>query len=402
MNRTSIDVETLLSYLPDSLLASIAKEEKVNFQVKKLEGSLMFKLLLYSVLSTNKVSLNVLISFFESIQFRIFAKLSPDLSTRRNSLADRLATMQVSYFEKLFESSSSLLEKHLSLSSVNKQIGYRIERFDSTLIACSSKLLSEGMYNGSSKKDGTYALKHIKFSIGFDGLFIKTANFYNQQSYISEDLALGETLKGVSLDKDSVAVIDRGLQSRKIHQELHHQNKCFVIRGKDKIRFKVADTLKTPNNLIKDDLELLDDQLVYLKDQEEKYTNIPLRLVRCKRISDNMVLNFITNVYNLDAFEIATIYRRRWDIEVLFRFLKQEMGFSHLISRNENGIKIMAYVTLIAAMLVLVFKKLNNMKGYKITKFKFAEQLNLILIKELVSYCGGNPNLINNIIDKPK
>ena len=115
-----------------------------------------------------------------------------------------------------------------------------------------------------------------------------------------------------------------------------------------------------------------------------------------------MILNLITNVYDLNAFEISTIYRKRWDIECFFRFLKQEMGFNHLIARNENGIKIMAYVTLIAAMLVLVFKKLNNMKGYKITKFKFAEQHNTILLKEIVAYCGGNPNLINNLIYKPK
>ena len=249
MTRTAIDVGTLLSYLPESLLSTLAKEEKVDYQVKKLEGSLMFKLLLYSVLSTNKVSLNILISFFESVNFRVFANIPTDLTTRRNSLADRLASMQVSYFERLFESTHSLLEKHLNLSATSKQLGYKIERFDSTLIACSSKLLSEGMHNGSVKKDGNYAFKHIKFSIGFDGLLVKTANFYNQQSYISEDLALGETLKNVSLDKDSVAVIDRGLPSRKVHQELHYQDKYFVIRGKDKIRFKIKTTPKYPLGL---------------------------------------------------------------------------------------------------------------------------------------------------------
>ena len=45
--------------------------------------------------------------------------------------------------------------------------------------------------------------------------------------------------------------------------------------------------------------------------------------------------------------EVAEIYRRRWDIEVFFRFLKQELSFSHFLSVNENSMQVILYMTLI-------------------------------------------------------
>lgn len=89
---------------------------------------------------------------------------------------------------------------------------------------------------------------------------------------------------------------------------------------------------------------------------------------------------FITNVTNepgkvqLTAQEIAEAYKRRWDIEVFYRFLKQELSFSHFLSTSENGIKVILYMTLITAMLVMIYKRLNGI-GYSDAKFCFKLQL---------------------------
>ncbi|MDR1372505.1 MAG: transposase [Dysgonamonadaceae bacterium] len=61
---------------------------------------------------------------------------------------------------------------------------------------------------------------------------------------------------------------------------------------------------------------------------------------------------FISRIFELSVKEITDAYRRRWDIEVFFRFIKQELNVSHLISLNTNGIEVMLYMTLIAAMLI--------------------------------------------------
>lgn len=53
------------------------------------------------------------------------------------------------------------------------------------------------------------------------------------------------------------------------------------------------------------------------------------------------------------------------------------------------------------AILLTVYKKMNNLKGYKIPKFKFANELEILIIKDIVHKCGGNPNQIDDIL-KPK
>ena len=66
----------------------------------------------------------------------------------------------------------------------------------------------------------------------------------------------------------------------------------------------------------------------------------------------------LTNDFELSAKDIADYYKKRWDIEVFFRFLKQELNLSHLVSLDKNGIEVMIYMTMICSMLLLIYKKL--------------------------------------------
>jgi len=77
----------------------------------------------------------------------------------------------------------------------------------------------------------------------------------------------------------------------------------------------------------------------------------------------------------------------------VFRFIKQELNFSHLISVNENGIKILLYMTLILAMLILIYKKINGF-GYKTAKRRFAMELEYIIDDYMIQKSGGNPNTV--------
>ena len=81
------------------------------------------------------------------------------------------------------------------------------------------------------------------------------------------------------------------------------------------------------------------------------------------------IFYFFTNNLELSPKEIADTYKRRWKIEVFFRFIKQELNASHFLSVSENGIKVMLYMTLIASMLLLLYKKINEY-GYKTVAWK--------------------------------
>ena len=86
---------------------------------------------------------------------------------------------------------------------------------------------------------------------------------------------------------------------------------------------------------------------------------------------------------------MAEIYRRRWEIEVFFRFLKQEMNFTHFVCNDSNAIQVMMYATLIAAMLVLVYKKKNEIASYKMAKKSFAKEFEATILLELTSTTQG-------------
>ena len=88
-------------------------------------------------------------------------------------------------------------------------------------------------------------------------------------------------------------------------------------------------------------------------------------------------------MYDFKSKEITEFYARRWDIEVFFRFIKQEFWFSHFVSRSKNWIMNMLYITLITSILVIVYKSKNKIKSYKEAKKIFIAELNELILIDL-------------------
>jgi hypothetical protein len=61
------------------------------------------------------------------------------------------------------------------------------------------------------------------------------------------------------------------------------------------------------------------------------------------------------DVYDFE--EIASLYRRRWEIETFFKFLKGHLGYGHLVNRSQNGIEVMILVQLIASLLLIAYRR---------------------------------------------
>ena len=126
----------------------------------------------------------------------------------------------------------------------------------------------------------------------------------------------------------------------------------------------------------------------------QKKTKIVFRLVEGILKSDGEKILFLSNLpeEEFTADQIAKIYKKRWDIERFFRFIKQELNFKHYFSRQWNGIQVMIYIILIASILLLSYIKLNGLKGYKIPKISFCNQLQNEIIQQVVIHCGGDPS----------
>lgn len=402
MKTYQITASALINLIPEELFVELGDEHHVDYQVKKLFGLRIFKLLVYGLLSGKELSFRILEVLFDKPYFRKFAQVPEGLSTDHSSLAERLSFIKSDYFKSLFEHICSLMAQYFSPNQISS---YKIIRFDSTLVALSSKLLkTNGMRNGMPSKKKEAAQLEVKFSVGFDGLNVKHAIFFNEQHELNENVALRELILASSMSSKEIAVFDRGLNKRKTFEEFTTREIQFVTRlsgnGKRKLKYKkVRDITDIPPDqpIQTETLSIEHDQEVHLYDEKTRKTKYTFRLITGTIKQTKERIYFLTNMMKLTAEEVTMVYKERWKIEVFFKFLKQEMNLKHFLSRNENGIQVMLYVTLITAMLIHIYRQMNKIEGYKIAKLKFINDLERDLLETIVELCKGDPKLLRQL-----
>ena len=280
-----------------------------------------------------------------------------------------------------------------------------LERVDSTLVAEAGNKLSQGMTCGNEYKKK----KMIKYTMNFDGMFASFCKVHTQEAYANESLALPENVLGhfkKEKHHSSIYLFDRGQSSsEKFVQLKKEQGLLFIGRlcEKRKLEF-VQDPTFHGHDFKYGSLE--QDGLVRIYGYQKvinskgnlvkKQILLPelFRVVRFISQKNAKEILLITNIFHLPAETIAGMYKQRWDIEVFFRFLKQELNFSHFLSLNENGIQVIMYMTLITAMLVMIYKKENQI-GYKTAVRRMGIELENLVMAILVIQSGGDIRKVN-------
>lgn len=386
-----MSIHQLLSLIPVQLLEELAIETKVDHYAKKLQGEVILKLLLYCIVSHKNNSLRTMESAYEKVTFQLLNQKYNHGKIRFSSISERLSTINVEYFEKLYQQVVSSYKKELGKTATE------LVRFDSTIVALSSKLLNIG-YN--IKGGEAENVKQLKFTIGFSDI-PEMVHFFTEQKYTSENVALKQSiLEHSKKDSKSIKVFDRGITGRETYDQFTEGNIKFVTRLNDKARFEAEggnkDNLKEA--IETSTLSIVNDTWCYLLNSNRKKTRFPIRRIEAIRLETGEQLVFITNIKDLNSAEVTEIYKSRWDIEVFFKFIKQLLNFAHLINRTENGVKVILYVTMIAAILLIAYKKNNNLSGSKIVKQKFEQELETCLVKDIITMCGGDPTLLKKVI----
>jgi len=190
----------------------------------------------------------------------------------------------------------------------------------------------------------------------------------NQESF-SEEKTIPKAIFQHKPKSEDIVVFDRGVQKRGTFVEFTNENIQFVTRLNTDAHYKIVSENKLQSKPKNATVTIKKDYIVYLR-SDHKWILVPMRLIIATVDETGEEIYFLSNIEKLAAYDITFIYKRRWDIEVLFKFLKQELNLSHLVSRTENGIRVMIYMTLIVAILLIAYKKLNKLEGYKIPKLK--------------------------------
>ena len=394
-----ISLKQVLNFIPESLLSHLSSTTKVDYYSKVLHGKKMFYLLLFCIFDNEKLSQRTLEDTFNSSGFKALFGLGEDEKVRRSSISERLSKIDPNYFKEIYEQMYGKFSELYDKAEIEK---YNLIRVDSTIVADTCSKLKEGIDQKSGKK-------LVKFSFSFDGVLPSGVEVFTAQKYSSEESALPEAIFSHVKKEEhhqNIYIIDRGLQSARAMKEFEEKSVKFIIRSKENRKFEEIESFLKNSKLSKwDDWEILKDSKVKLytgipvqnkrgnvhRREEKVETHFRLVVIRNEKIKKEFW--FLTNEFELTAKEIADYYRKRWDIEVFFRFLKQELNLSHLVSLNKNGIEVMVYMTMIAAMLLLIYKKANAL-GYKTAKRRISMELRDMITEILIIFAGGNPKIV--------
>ena len=367
----------LIRLIPAGVFQDLAVETKVDAQVKKLPGEVIFKLILFSMLNSDKLSLRVMETFLQSAKFKSFSNYDI-LEGKYNSIRDRICSINVEYFEKLFGTIFSVYNRELKEEKA-------LSKTDSTFVALTAKLFGKGMRNGDNNR------RFVKYSVNLKGSIPSSVKVFTDQSYVNDGPALSEIINDSDCIKGNVVVFDRGIQSRKSFDSFTADGKWFITRSKLDVRCRATFTTGIPAKPPGSTVTINSDETGKLISGRDKETEHTYRVIKATIDSSGEEICFVSNLLNENVYLIASWYKQRWEIEQFFKFIKQHLNAKHLVSRDENGIKVMIYMTMILAILILAYKKINKINGFKIAKLKFEIELETEIIKEIVKLCGGDP-----------
>ncbi|MDQ7057425.1 MAG: IS4 family transposase [Ghiorsea sp.] len=147
-------------------------------------------------------------------------------------------------------------------------------------------------------------------------------------------------------------VFDRAYNDYAWYYSMSLRDISFVGRMKSTTRFEVAEVLKASGKGV------LKDELIHLSSTKAK-KDCPciLRHIRFLREEDGKELSFITNDLKRTAVEIADLYKQRWQIELFFKWIKQNLKIKRFLGTNENAVRTQIIIAMISYLLLKLVNK---------------------------------------------
>ena len=152
----------------------------------------------------------------------------------------------------------------------------------------------------------------------------------------------------LSFPPGSLVVVDKGFTDYALFQKWTTEKVFFVIRQKDNASFKVIEERPVPMNgsILKD--EIIEFQI---PSSREKYPG-RLRRVTAFDPEKQVPIVFLTNHFSLSPVTIAAVYKDRWQVEIFFKTLKQNLKIKTFVGTSKNALLIQIWTALIAILLL--------------------------------------------------
>lgn len=177
--------------------------------------------------------------------------------------------------------------------------------------------------------------------------------------------------------KDTIIIEDKGYWDFEVIRARIKAQNIFVTRIKENTVYESVQELNLPDS---EDEHILKDEWIYLTGYQAKKVGLDkeiLRRVVVYHHEKNTILEIITNNLDWKASTIGELYKRRWDIEIFFKLLKQNLNVKTFVGTSPNAVKSQIFIALIAYLLLELLRRIKT-KGE--TAFSnFVEKIRICL-----------------------
>jgi hypothetical protein len=275
--------------------------------------------------------------------------LGLDTSPSKSTAGDGLRNRDSKFFEALY---FELVKRYRQDLSVSRTLGLTIKELyiiDSTTIGLFSDILKGAGRNpkNDGRKKGGLKVHMLVDAVQGVGRFVR----------ITEARAHDRTfLADIAVPAYSMLVFDKAYTDYGQFEKWTGENIFFVIRQKENAVFTVKETCFN-TDVKKKGVGVDKEQLIEVSHRQGRQVHRQdLRRI-CYHDDKGRDFTFLSNNMNLSAEEIALIYKKRWEIEVLFKKMKQNFQLHYFYGESENAIKTQVWCTLIAQLLLTVTQR---------------------------------------------
>lgn len=340
----------VIKLLDKSKILQISQENGGEHYTKRFTVWIHLIVMLYAVIkrfdSLREITTSLLADTHKLSHIGITFKIG------RSTLADANKRRSESIFEGIYRDLYSRYRHELISDSRSRQYPKwmdKLQIIDSTTITLFSNLIFKGVgrHPKSGKKKGgikVHTVIHANEGVPSD---IKFTSAATNDSFM---------LKPSSLNKGDIMAMDRAYVDYEKFEELTRRGVIYVTKLKKSLKYTANEDVmyQTPDGF----MEVRIQHVTFskqIKGGDMIFHNA--RIVTYVDIKKHKLVSLLTNDMYSDPDEIIAIYRQRWEIELLFKQIKQNFPLKYFYGESANAIKIQIWVTLIANLLLMVMQK---------------------------------------------
>jgi hypothetical protein len=182
----------------------------------------------------------------------------------------------------------------------------------------------------------------------------------------------------VFLPRGSIVVIDRGYVDYELFSRWTEEGVYFVTRQKDNADYRVVEEREVPHGR-----NILKDEVIELRGfYSQQRCAYRLRRIEVWDEENGQVIVIVTNHLSFGSTTIASIYRDRWQIEIFFKTIKQNLRIKTFVGTSSNAVMIQIWTALIA-ILLLKYLKFRSTFGWSLSNLLAMLRYNLFTYRDL-------------------